>query len=54
MKNIFIILLFILSLEAKERLVSLSPSVTEILYALGVGEEIIATSSYSLYPLAAQ
>lgn len=54
MKKILFLLLFILSLEAKERLVSLSPSVTEILYALGVGEEIVGTSSYSLYPLAAQ
>ena len=54
MKNILFLLLFILSLEAKERLVSLSPSITEILYALGVGEEIVATSSYSLYPPAAQ
>ena len=50
MKNILLILLFILSLEAKERIVSLSPSITEILYALGVDEEIVATSSYSLYP----
>ncbi|MDF1878002.1 ABC transporter substrate-binding protein [Sulfurimonas sp. SAG-AH-194-L11] len=50
MKNILLILLFMLSLEAKERVVSLSPSITEILYALGADEEIVATSSYSLYP----
>ena len=54
MKNLLLILLFILTLEAKERIVSLSPSITEILYALGAGEEIVATSSYSLYPPAAQ
>jgi len=54
MKNILLILLFILSLEAKERVVSLSPSITEILYGLGVDEEIVGTSSYSLYPAKAQ
>ena len=43
-------LFFALSLEAKERIVSLSPSITEILFALDVGDEVVATSSYSLYP----
>jgi len=39
-----------LTLEAKERIISLSPSITEILFALGAGEDVVATSSYSLHP----
>ena len=54
MKTILILLFFILTLEAKERLVSLSPSITEIIYALDKGDELVATSSYSLYPKEAQ
>jgi iron complex transport system substrate-binding protein len=49
-----LLLLFMLSLEAKERIISLSPSITEILFALGAGEDVVATSSYSLYPKEAQ
>jgi len=49
-KTIFLLLFFILTLEAKERIISLSPSITEIVYALKKGDELIATSSYSLYP----
>ena len=50
MKHILYILLFILNLSAEERIVSLSPSITEIVYALNAGDEMVATSSYSLYP----
>ena len=52
----FLLLLFLsaLSLWASERIVSLSPSVTEIVYALGKGDELVGTTSYSLYPKAAQ
>jgi len=53
-KTLFFILLFILNLNAKERIVSLSPSITEIIYALGKGGELVATSAYSLYPKEAQ
>ena len=49
-RSIFLLLFFILTLEAKERLISLSPSITEIVYALQKGDELVATSSYSLYP----
>jgi len=48
------ILLFVLNLYAQPRLVSLSPSITEIIFALEKGEELVATSSYSLYPQEAQ
>ena len=50
----FIILLFILNLSANERIISLSPSITEILYALHVEKSLVATSSFSLYPKEAQ
>ncbi|QOY54752.1 ABC transporter substrate-binding protein [Candidatus Sulfurimonas marisnigri] len=49
-KTIFITLLFVLSLGANERIVSLSPSITEIVYALEKGDKLVATSDYSLYP----
>ena len=50
MRTIVILLLFILNLVAQERLISLSPSITEIVYALQKGDKLVATSSYSLYP----
>ena len=53
-KTFSFILLFVLNLSASERIVSLSPSITEILYALNADKELVATSSYSLYPLEAQ
>lgn len=49
-----LIFLFVLNLSASERIISLSPSITEILFALGVEKKIVATSSYSLYPKEAQ
>lgn len=49
-KIFFLSLFFVLSLHAKERIVSLSPSITEIVFALGNGAELLGTSSYSLYP----
>lgn len=53
-KTFFLLHFFILSLWAQERIVSLSPSITEIVYALGKGENIVATSAFSLYPKEAQ
>ena len=49
-KTLLLTSLFILNLNANERIISLSPSITEILFALDKGEEIVATSAYSLYP----
>jgi iron complex transport system substrate-binding protein len=54
MKYILLLSLFILNLWANERIVSLSPSITEIIYGLNKGNELVATSSYSLYPNAAK
>nr|WP_321267383.1 helical backbone metal receptor [uncultured Sulfurimonas sp.] len=41
---------FTLILSANERILSLSPSLTEIVYALEKGDSLVGTSSYSLYP----
>lgn len=54
MKYTIIVFIFILNLSATERLISLSPSITEILFALEKGDEMVATSSYSLHPKEAQ
>jgi iron complex transport system substrate-binding protein len=53
-RSFLFIFIFVLNLSANERIVSLSPSITEIIYALGAGEELVATSSYSLHPKEAQ
>ncbi|ADN08142.1 ABC transporter substrate-binding protein [Sulfurimonas autotrophica] len=53
-KTLLLISLFILNLWANERVVSLSPSITEIIYGLHHGNALVATSSYSLYPKEAQ
>ena len=37
-----------------ERIVSLSPNLTEVLFHLGVGDKIVGVDEYSLYPPAAQ
>lgn len=36
--------------EQPERIVSLSPSATEILFAIGAGDQVVATDEYSTYP----
>ena len=36
--------------ERPERIVSLSPTVTEILFAIGAGEQVVAVDEYSYYP----
>jgi iron complex transport system substrate-binding protein len=53
-KTIFLLLLFTLTLTANERVISLSPSITEIVYALQKGDDLVATSAFSLYPKEAQ
>src|SRR5690348_14057972 len=40
------------ALCARERVVSLVPSVTETLFALGAGDEVVGVSSYDDYPRA--
>jgi len=53
-KSLFFILFFILNLSANERIISLSPSITEIVFALEYGDSLVGTASYSLYPKEAQ
>jgi len=53
-KTPLLILLFILNLWAGERVISLSPSITEIVYGLHRGDTLVGTSAYSLYPKEAQ
>ncbi len=43
-----------LSLSANERIISLSPSITEIVFALEKGDSLVGTSAFSLYPKEAQ
>lgn len=53
--RIFSFILFLtLNLYSNERIISLSPSLTEIVYALEKGDSLVGTSSYSLYPKEAQ
>ena len=53
-KTFLISLFFILNLWADEKIISLSPSITEIIFALEKGDKLVGTSSYSLYPKEAQ
>ena len=39
---------------AKERIVTLSPAINEIVFALGAGEKVVGTTTYADYPPAAQ
>lgn len=49
-KFFFLTLFFVFTLQASEKIISLTPSVTEIIYALKKGDSLIATSEFSLYP----
>lgn len=40
--------------KAPQRLISLAPSITENLYALGLGDKVVGVSAYSDFPPAAQ
>ena len=51
MKKIIFILLFCINLLGAERIVTLSPSVNEIIFALGEGENIVANTQHSDFPL---
>jgi len=47
---IFFFLTFFSAAEAGQRYISLAPSTTEILFALGLDKEIVGVSSYCNYP----
>src|SRR5262245_45049114 len=40
--------------QAPQRIISLAPSITEILFALGVGDRVVGVSTYCDYPEAAK
>lgn len=54
MKYIIILVLSWAFLNAHDRIVTLSPSLSEIVFALGKGDDIVANTMYSDYPKAAQ
>ncbi|RUM67811.1 MAG: iron ABC transporter substrate-binding protein [Sulfurovum sp.] len=39
-----------LSLHAKERIITLSPALNEIVYALGMGSQVVGNTEYCLFP----
>ena len=50
MKKILLILFTTLTLNAQERIVALSPSINEIIFALGSGKQVVANTEHALYP----
>ena len=51
MKKLLFILLFCINLLGEQRVVTLSPSINEIVFALGVGKNIVANTHYCDFPL---
>lgn len=49
-KTIFILLLICINLFGESRIITLSPSINEIVFALGEGKNIVANTLYSDYP----
>lgn len=45
-----IVLLALLATVAPQRIISLAPSITEILFAVGAGDRVVGVSSYCDYP----
>lgn len=52
--KILLILLLSITLYAKPRVIALSPSINEIIFALGKGDTIVANTQFSNYPKEAQ
>ena len=51
MKNFFTLILFLsLNLLAEQRIITLSPSINEIVFALGSGKDIVANTQYCNFP----
>lgn len=50
MKKILFILILCINLLAEERIVTLSPSINEIVFALGVGSNVVANTNYCDFP----
>ncbi|WP_186366880.1 vitamin B12 ABC transporter substrate-binding protein BtuF [Yersinia aleksiciae] len=52
--GLFALSLFSSQAQAAERIISLSPSTTELAFAAGLGDKLVAVSAYSDYPEAAK
>jgi vitamin B12 transport system substrate-binding protein len=53
--TVLLVVLLIVPAQAKpQRIIALAPHITELLFAVGAGEQVVAVSDYSDYPLAAQ
>ncbi|QKF66981.1 iron siderophore ABC transporter, periplasmic substrate-binding protein [Arcobacter venerupis] len=50
MKKLLFILILCINLLGQERIVTLSPSINEIVFALGVGKNVVANTSYCDFP----
>ncbi|OHE10785.1 MAG: hypothetical protein A2513_00380 [Sulfurimonas sp. RIFOXYD12_FULL_33_39] len=50
MKIVFLMLFTLLNLFANERIIALSPSVNEIIFALGEGSKIVGNTTFCTYP----
>ncbi len=50
MKIFLFILIFCINLLGVERVVTLSPSINEIVFALGVGKDVVANTNYCDFP----
>jgi iron complex transport system substrate-binding protein len=51
---LFVVVLIPQLLAAPQRIISLSPHLTEILFALGAGERVVAVTNFCQYPAEAQ
>ncbi len=49
-KTLFFTLLFMLTLSAEERIVALSPSINEIVFALGAGDKVVGNTTFCDFP----
>ena len=54
MKKLFLILLTVQTLWGAERIITLSPAINEIIFALDSGDKIVANTDYCLYPEASK
>lgn len=51
MKKLLYLLLFLNFLSANERIITLSPAVNEIVFALGLGDKVIANTDFCDFPI---
>jgi len=54
MKLLLFILLCLYAFGSEQRIIALSPSINEIIFALGSGDKIVGNTEYCQYPKKAQ